>query len=329
MAQKANALYGIREAIIVDGNKEAVIDWEIAQRYEKEHDDGREKRYLHLGKPSNLDSCFAIALIKDYGQNIISIHSDHMLQQRNLVNIINSFARQPEDRIYVMADSNDAFFCQARKELLKIKGNPNIYIRSDYADICQTVLGLHRELEDRRRHRGNVNILVVWLGLESIMHEANNPPRGMKKEGIPKKNEISDLTEMMMQKFNSCFGETLEESRGNRIREEKEEILYNMADQIIDLFSEGSKRGIFQAAFFSDILSLKHIKMIKLENFKYRMSGYMNKDSCYEYYGAYKFMDGLKDAKEMDNMMVCHNGNKARFFIPYLLQKNEQGGEQS
>ena len=332
VAQKANALYGTREAIIVDGNKEAVIDWEIAQRYEKEHDDGREKRYLHLGKPSNLDSCFAIALIKDYGQNVISIHSDHMLQQRNLMNVINSFARQPEDRIYVMADSNDALFCQARKELLKIKGNPNIYIRSDYVDICQTVLGLHRELEDRRRHRGNVNILVVWLGLESVMREAegyDKPLSGMKKEVIPKKNEISDLTEMMLQKFNSCFGETLEESSGNRITGEEEEILYNVADQIIDLFSEGSKRGIFQAAFFSDILSLKHIKMIKLENFKYRMSGYMNKDSCYEYYGAYKFMDGLKDAKGMDNMVVCHNGNKARFFIPYLPQKNEQGGKQS
>ena len=157
----------------------------------------------------------------------------------------------------------------------------------------------------------------------------DKPLSGMKKEVIPKKNEISDLTEMMLQKFNSCFGETLEESSGNRITGEEEEILYNVADQIIDLFSEGSKRGIFQAAFFSDILSLKHIKMIKLENFKYRMSGYMNKDSCYEYYGAYKFMDGLKDAKGMDNMVVCHNGNKARFFIPYLPQKNEQGGKQS
>ena len=135
---------------------------------------------------------------------------------------------------------------------MKIKGNPNIYIRSDYVDICQTVLGLHRELEDRRRHRGNVNILVVWLGLESVMREAegyDKPLSGMKKEVIPKKNEISDLTEMMLQKFNSCFGETLEESSGNRITGEEEEILYNVADQIIDLFSEGSKRGIFQAAF--------------------------------------------------------------------------------
>lgn len=332
VAQKANAHYGTRDAIIVDGNKETVIDWRIARNYEKENDDGREKCYLHLGKPSNLDSCFAIGLLKDYGQNVISIHSNYVLQQRNLINILNSFARQADNKIYVMANENDTLFCQIRKEVMKIIENPHIFIRENYADICQTVLGLRRELESRRHHRENANILIIWLGLESIMREAEahgKPPEETKGVNLPKKNEISDLAEMMLQKFNSSFGETLEGGNGREMREEKEEALYNVTGQIIELFNEGSKRGIFQAAFFSDILSLKHIKMIKLENFKYRMSGYMNKDSCYEYYGTYKFMDSLKDVKgKTDNMMVCHDGNRARFFMPYLPEKNEEGDEQ-
>ena len=60
VAHKALTLYGEgRQPLIVDGNKPAVYEDRVAKEYEQRMYDGRNTTYLHLGKPSNLDKCFA------------------------------------------------------------------------------------------------------------------------------------------------------------------------------------------------------------------------------------------------------------------------------
>ena len=57
-------------------------------------------------------------------------------------------------------------------------------------------------------------------------------------------------------------------------------------------------------------------KEIKLENFKFKISGFQDKDSCYDFFGSAKFMEGM--GENPGDMLVCHDGVRGRFFLPYL-----------
>ena len=124
VAKKAIEIYGNdKDVIIVDGKQQAKLDWAKADLYEqavKAPGDERKKFYLHLGIPSNLETCYVIPLIKDYGQNIICIHDRYDLQKLILLNSVKSFLRDSETKVYVLADENDVLYLEVRSKLQEL-----------------------------------------------------------------------------------------------------------------------------------------------------------------------------------------------------------------
>lgn len=317
VARKAIELYGEgREALVVDGNKPAVYDAALAGEYERIADDGRPTCYLHLGKPSNLEKCFAIPLTRNYGDNVMCILDKSDLQRRVFLSALNSFLREQGRRVYVISDDNDNFFCKMRKELNDMSmENNSLRICSEYDIICDTILKLSEELVSRRSLQKKDNILIFWFGLESMLKEFSYYP-ALKEEnkGGKSNSAIIDIQRELDAKFAKLFGGDLPEHAVTESR------LYNASDKIAELVSEGGKRGIYNFVFYSSVLSIKMAKNISSENFKFKISGFMNKDDCYKFFGTSKFMDSI--GEKPGDMLVCHDGDKGRFFLPYLVEEH-------
>lgn len=311
IAEKAARIYGQgKEAFIVDGNKPAVFDDVEAGEYEKKRDDGRSVCYLHLGKPSNFEKCFAIPITRNYGNSVACIIDNFDLQRRLLLNAVKSFLRREERRVYVFADDNDAFFSRIRQKLNEMRQtNDCLHVSSDNRRICESILDLHREMVERRSRQQKEDILIFWLGLENMLKDFA-PIEKEREEKSSGGNSFEDrLQDRLEDRFSDLFG-------NDSLYKKEERQLFDPKDKLQELVSEGGKRGIYQFVFFSSALSIKMAKEIKLENFKFKISGFQDKDSCYDFFGSAKFMEGM--GENPGDMLVCHDGVRGRFFLPYL-----------
>ena len=325
VAKKAISIYGEGDApVIVDGKKQARIDWEAAESYERSVADGRETYYLHLGKPSNFDPCYALPMIRDYGQNVMCIHDRYDLQKLVLVNAARSFLRTPETKLYILADENDSLYRSARQELLAMQENSaNIVIATNMEDICANILEISDMLVARRKKPTREADLVLWLGLDSMLREFQyyDPlPKDYGKEAPKAKTENQRLMEELDRKMAFLFDDedSFEKPETQEAAEETEGLLFDATEHVGDLVKEGAKRGIFQFVFLSNVLALKSLRVLKTDNFTYKMSGYLNRDNSLELYGNSRFMGSMSEKK--DNIsFVCYDGRQARFFVPYLL----------
>lgn len=327
IARKAIELYGEgREPLILDGNKIAEYDETLIEAYEQSIEEERDVCYLHLGKPSNFEKCFAVSLFRNYGENIACVLGKNNIARRILLSTIKSFMRDTDREIYILADESDSSFFMVKKELKTLSSiNKGLHISSEYSDICQVILRLYSEMLNRRRNQKKNNILVFWFGLESILEEFShyNKYQSKKEINIEKRDIVFDSIQVRldekfasMDMFNDSFFKKEQEEDAD-----EEEYLYNLTDQIIELIGEGSKRGIYQFVFYSSVLSAKKAKVIKMDNFKYKISGLLSKDDSYDFFGNAKFMDSFDDGEDgPGDTLVCYDGIKARFFLPYLME---------
>lgn len=327
ITQKAIQLYGDGGTpMIVDGKKAAAYDRTNAKAYEKQLDDGRPACYLHLGKPSNLDPCFAVPLTRNYGDNVICILDRPKLQRRLFLASLQSFLQEPDRKVYVLADDNDDFFCRMRKELRDMcRTEENLRIESEYDRICNSIFWIHQEMRERRSKQKKENILVIWLGLESMVKEFSFYPQRRKEEQKQRPesgNRMDDLMNNLDAQFAQLFGTDLSQQQSDSIEYETAGELFNATQYIVDLIQESSKRGIYHFVFYSSVLALKMVRELKTEYFKYKISGGLSQEQCFDFYGTAKFMKSM--GEKPGDRMVCHDGTKARFFLPYLTE-NEPG----
>ena len=139
--------------------------------------DGRNIAYLHLGKPSNLEKCFAIPLVRNYGENILCILDKFDLQRRVFLSSLDSFLREENRKVYVLAEENDEFYHKMWETLQnRSRENTALEVYSDYGQICDAVRRLSEELVDRRSHQKKEEILIFWMGLESMLKEFSYYP---------------------------------------------------------------------------------------------------------------------------------------------------------
>lgn len=326
VTRKAIELYGTESnAIIVDGKQQSGIDWEQAALYEqniKASEDRRKKYYLHLGRPSNIETCYALPLLKDYGQNIICIHDRCDLQKLIVLNAIRSFLRDSEAKVYVLADENDALYLSARCRLQELqKRYTNLIVVSDMEAVCRTILELNDKMTERRKRQAIETDLILWFGLESMLREFQY------YDVLPaeKRTVVSPLDkerESLEQSMAALFGEDfLGTTKKVAEVEEIEELLFDATENVVDLVKEGAKRGIFQFVFMSNVLALKNNRALKPDYFIYKMSGYLDRDNSIEFYGNSKFMRSMS-AKKENISFACYDGKKARFFVPYKDEEN-------
>lgn len=322
VAKKAIEIYGNDEdAIIVDGKQQAKLDWAKADLYEqtvKATGDERKKFYLHLGVPSNLENCYAIPLIKDYGQNIICIHDRYDLQKLILLNSLKSFLRDSDAKVYIIADENDALYLDVKSKLQELgKKYSNLILVSDMESVCKTILELNDNMIIRRKKPDKETDLVFWLGLDSMFREFQYYDELPAERKNTAKSRVDKEREALEWNMAALFGDDFLQEKSSDIVEKEEELLFDATEQVLNLIKEGAKRGIFQFVFMSNVLSIKNHRLLKLDYFTYKMSGYLDRDNSIEFYGNSRFMRSMSEKK--DNIsFICYDGRKARFFVPYL-----------
>ena len=197
-----------RQALIVDGNKQAVYEEQVAKEYEQMRYDGRNIAYLHLGKPSNLEKCFAIPLVRNYGENILCILDKFDLQRRVFLSSLDSFLREENRKVYVLAEENDEFYHKMWETLQnRSRENTALEVYSDYGQICDAVRRLSEELVDRRSHQKKEEILIFWMGLESMLKEFSYYP-AFREDNRRRENSPDDLEARLEAKMAAFLGES-------------------------------------------------------------------------------------------------------------------------
>lgn len=324
VARKAILFYGEGEQpIIVDGTMQTTMDWNLAAEHENPSSDGRERINLYLGKPSNFAPCFVLPLSRDYGQNLICVHEREDIKEKIIFHLIESFLRKEHSKVYVMADAYDGLYIYIRKRLGQLNRlQSKIVVISKMPDICSQILEFCDELEKRRKCGEGQAIMVIWLGLESMLKEFEY------YDELPKERRRMSSKNLMMQQMEKKIearlsflldGVQADEPQAKIYGEDE---LYDAREMIEQMIREGSKRGIFQSIFMSNLLAVKSSKRIKLEQFTYKMSGFLDRDNAIDFYGTARFMNGMS-SKEENSSCVCYDGRRARFFIPYKLKEME------
>lgn len=303
--------------IIVDGRNRAMADWSRIEEYDREnHRDGR--IWLHLGKPSNLEHCFCIRLLRNFGQNVMSVGPDSDLQASLLFHSIESFKRQPDYQIYLMADEGDEMYLKYELQFRKLEQEPHIELLRDYEGICRTVCQLQREMHARRKSQSGQNIMVFWIGMDNIALELSyypekRPGHEVQAGGMNKDSLASSLN-IMGHLFSQLFPDEEPLLPAGKPTAE-ENILYNASDDIGELMGEGPKRGIYHFVFYSSVLPIKKSRFIKLENFICKIAFQMDEDSCLNYFGKSKIMNNISK----ETAVYYDGGQIVRGFLPYLL----------
>lgn len=325
VANKAIELYGEdEEAVIVDGRQQTMMNWENIALYEQKEEsigDGRKKFYLHLGVPSNMEFCYAIPLMKDYGQNIICIHDRYDLQKLLILSSIQSFLRNSESKVYILADENDTLYLNVRGKLQELRRTySNLIIASDMESVCQNILELNAAMTARRKKRGKETDLVIWLGLDSMLREFGYYDKLPEERKNTSSSILDKERQALQQRMADLFADDFNEDLFADKAEETEGLLFDATEHVLELVKEGAKRGIFQFVFMSNVLSLKNNRTLKLDYFTYKMSGYLDRDNSIEFYGNSRFMRSMSQ-KGNNISFVCYNGRNARFFVPYKEEK--------
>lgn len=306
--------------MVINGKTRVLADWDVIDAYDRENE--REGRsWLHLGKPSNLERCFCIRLLRNFGQNVMSIGADTDLQASLLFHAIASFRRQPEEKIYILADESDDIYVKYESRIRKLGKEPDIEVISDYEGICRTVCELQREMYSRRKKQKKQNIMVFWLGLDNMALEfsyypSEKPASLIEKAGMQKKKpDISEALDLFDYQFAAMFGEEPKEPETAKESEEEEENLYNASEDIGELTGEGPKRGIHHFVLLPSVLPLKKARFIRLENFVCKIGFQMDDDSSMNYFGRSRLTKELSP----EQAVYYDGGQIVRNFLPYKL----------
>lgn len=326
-ARAAEAFPKGEEPLIVNGKARAAADWKMIEAYDEENErDGRS--WLHLGKPSNLEKCFCIRLLRNFGQNVMSIGADADLQASLLFHAIASFRHQPDRKIYILADESDDIYVKYESRIRKLGREPDVELVNDYEGICRTVCELQQEMYSRRKRQKPENIMVFWLGLDNMALEFSyyppNKPASLAQIGgtaSRKKRTATSIEDSLSEfdkSFAAMFGETMDSAENELQPEdetEEEETLYNASEDIGELTGEGPKRGIHHFVLLPSVLPLKKARFIRLENFVCKIGFQMDDDSSLDYFGKSRLTKELSPEQA-----VYYDGGKiVRNFLPYML----------
>lgn len=315
IAEKARNLYPMgRKPIVVDGKNRVRADWQVIQEYERKEGKDPERLWLYLGTPSNLEECFCVRLLRNFGYNLISIGEDAKLLGSILWHTVQSVRRMDAYRICVMADENDDLYLACERELKELQGmDDRIEILTEYSDICREVLKLESEMEKRRKIQEKETVMILWLGLDNMAREFSYYPERQVKPRQEKKSAFESRVSDMDSRFASLFG--TEGELPKEETQEKEEAVFNASENIRALIEEGPKRGIYNFVFYPSALSLKTVRFAKLEYFKCKIGFYMDDDSALDYFGKSRLMQDVSE----ETAVYYDGGKNARHFLPYKV----------
>ena len=315
---------------------EEIDEWETSNLVP--HRDGTRDLQIYIGRPVNLEFALHFPLLQRKGNNIMCVSGTENQQMRILKAIVNSFARQSEFAVRILADPYASVYREYQPEILEFGRNyPEIEVKDRLEDICQEIT----ELTGLLKNRGNKKKhLIVWLGLDSmadifseekkkklpvvrkqeILTDLENSTRTDKME-VPKQSENSDA---VMDEFNALFGDTDflfeddEEDQGNLEESVKEEEMeenswcYDARDDVVKIIHLGPTCNVFNLVIYDSATALRDFRDVKTLDFNHKIAFPMSD------YEAGEFLEQPRLIRELSGQLgYYHNGRHGNRFIPY------------
>lgn len=338
-SQRANVNQSIREYYdaenyvpdMFDDRIEEPVDWKEIAGYETEGEKfGKRSTRIYIGHPVDLKPSISFDLLQRKCNNIMLCSGYESQQYRVIRSVLESFSRQNDYEIIVMADSYAGVYEEYRQAMedLHIK---HFSVYDDLADICYQV----NRLLGITRNRGNQKkYLILWLGLDNLAdlfsEESYKKPEALVQMAlgedgdtkVAKKEQIgssaaAELDDAFASFFGDFFSDTKTEQDEQEAEEVSEEEIYNACEDIARLIHIGPSRNVYNMVVYDSGMALKDFREVKITDFNHRIAFNMSENEAMEVVERYSLLRDMAD-----NMALYFNGRSGRKFIPYWYGNN-------
>lgn len=296
--------------------------------YDSDDDEDELPVPVYLGTPSTMEKFFHFDLVKNYGENVISVVTDQHIHASMLVHEVESVRMSKDYEIYVIARKQDTILKLCRRWLKEqAAADPNMHLVTDPGEICSTIMSLYDTMIKRRKRPGGKKIFIFWLGIYDIVREMeyypNNRPVPREKKPDPNAAALDDLNSLFGELFGPIAGADVPAGSAE-VESDDEDIddrLYNAAEDIAGLIADGPNCSMHHFVLYSAVsLAKKNRKIVSLDHNNHRIALNIGKDDAVEIVGTTRNIL-MADGKPMPNhMAVYYDGLRATQFLPFTFE---------
>ena len=305
-----------KEVLIVDGQKRIEFEEEQVREFEQNTaPDSEQQIPIYVGTPANLNPCFFFNLRKKTDSNIMIIGSDDELRASVLLHVIYSFKRASETNVMVFAYQSDELYHQCKDQIedLLDKDDEVITNISKMGKIVSETLGLLCSENQKRT-------LICWLGLEELadefsLHNERSSPGVSKSTGKTSISDVDLLISEMDAILKASGDSSLKKASEDSKTEGDVDQIYDARPDIQELFTKGSRYGIFSLVTYPSVKQIRQTKFLKTENFEHKIAFRMSMDDSSSYLGKGSYASGL----DAITAVYDDGSGSVKSFRPYII----------
>ena len=320
---ETTAMYAIRE-------KQAQLD---------EFDDYQMD--LVLGQPTTFEPYFSVCLKQGRRENLLLLGENEMSVDV-IGAIIKSLQYNGPVRIIALGDRSDRNFKKFRRYVTN-NSLDNLEIYHEYEDICDVVYELNQKVQSKKEFR--TKAVVFWFALNNLCEEFGDFPQFRKEPQqtipvTPAHSQSNTYSEAEKDQFLAVAAELSTgeddfdlsglfqlvepepQAATQKTVVDSEDSLYNAGDDILTLFTTGSRLGLFNVVMLenpSDESKIKGAtKRWDMEQFKHKIGFCMPRANANSW--------NITEASllEEDLTALYSDGIKKTVFKPYFTVNKEE-----
>jgi hypothetical protein len=281
---------------------------------------------LVLGQPTTFEKNFSICIKQGRRENLLLLGESEMSLDV-IGSIIKSLQYNGLVRIIAVGDRSDRNFKKFRR-YASVNALNNVEIYHEYEDICNVVSELNQKVQRKKDFMPQV--VVFWFALNNLCEEFADFPQNRNESPQTKirtfdeKDKEKFLAAAAEQDFGDNFSlsglfQPVEEdipASSAKVENDPQDVLYNAGDDILSLFSAGSRFGLFNVVVLenpSDEFKIKgSTKRWDIEQFKHKIGFPMSRVNANNW--------GITEASELEENMTAlySDGIKKNVFRPYF-----------
>lgn len=298
--------------------------------YESDDDDDEKAASVYLGVPTNMEKFFCFDLVKNYGENVVSVVTDQQIHASMLIHEVESVRMSGDYEIYVIARKQDLILKTCRRWLREqAADDSHMHLVTDMGEICSTIMSLYDTMVKRRRRPSRKKFFIFWLGMYDMVREMEYYPGNRPN---PKEDKM-DSHVATLDSLDSMFADLFGAMPGKKIQdqdaeyedndEDADDRLYNAAEDIAGLIADGPNCGMHNFVLYSAAaLAKKNRKIVSLDDNNHRIALNIGKDDAAEIVGSSRNIL-MADGKPMPNHMgVYYDGLRTTHFLPFTSKIN-------
>lgn len=279
---------------------------------------------LYLGTPTSLEKCYRISLETNSGNNIMVLGTDMDLKFSILFYTIRSFLRKNGNRVEILANEDDNYYCTFKDKLFKIKqSNPGtVAIHSNLQEICSELAKINDDMQAGIK----LNKMIIVLGVEALLDDFSLLPKErieVQKNKQPVSKKKADNPDDVLSALIASADDKMKEYGAKEDIEQG--IGRNNASEVMDAFDardilktiivQGPRRACFSLVMIERSTSFRKIRSyIELDTFDHRIATKITADDAMNFIGKSAVANGI----DKNTAAYSFGGSNYTFFRPYI-----------